>query len=179
VVEARRHRVRLGVELGVLKSPWEAHCRRMGTAPSEAIRLLVSQTLGIATFPASDATPVDHEACRRRIEIRLMQGEYFALQHVASAAGFSVNRWIVAMIRAQLSFDPQFGEQELRVLAASNSQLAAIGRNLNQIARALNAGDRVEPYRFKVLETLKHEIDGHLDKVNHMIQANLDRWGQG
>jgi hypothetical protein len=179
VAEARRHRVRLGVELGVLKSPWEAHCRRTGTTPSEAIRLLVSQTLGVATFPAGGAGPLDHQASRHRIEIRLTQGEYIAMQDVASTAGFSVNRWIVAMIRAQLSFEPQLGEQELRVLAASNSQLAAIGRNLNQIARALNAGDRVEPYRFKVLETLKHEIDGHLDRVNQMIQANVDRWGRG
>jgi hypothetical protein len=169
----------LGVELGALKSPWEAHCRRTGTTPSEAIRLLVSETLGRATSPVRNPSLVDHDVFRQRIEIRLTQGEYIAIRDVAGAAGFSVNRWIVAMIRAQLSFEPQFGEEEMSVLAASNSQLAAIGRNLNQISRALNAGDRVEPYRLKVLETLKHEIDGHLDRVNRMIRANLDRWGRG
>jgi hypothetical protein len=173
-----RTRARLAVELGPLKPEWEAHCRRSGVSPSEAMRLMVGRALGSAAR-MSYMSVVDSDAPRQRVEIRLTQGECAALREVARAAGFTVNRWIVAMICAQLSSTPQFGERELAALAVSNSQLAAIGRNLNQIARALNAHDLVEPYRFRVLETLKIEVDAHLDKVNRAIRANLDRWGRG
>jgi hypothetical protein len=163
----------------VLKPQWEAYCQRTGVSASEAIRLLVSQALGSIPHAVQCFALADTGARRQRIEIRLTLDECAALQEVAGMAGFSANRWIVAMIRAQLTSMPQFGERELITLATSNSQLAAIGRNLNQIARALNTREPVEPYRFKVLETLKSEVDDHLDVVNRVIRANLDRWGRG
>lgn len=144
--------------------------------------MLVSQSLnGLpAILAVTTATGlVDTDAPHRRLEIRLTAGEYEVLRDLADAAGFSLNRWIVAMIRAQLTATPQFAEAELAALAVSNTQLAAIGRNLNQIARALNTHERVEPYRFKLLETLKTEVDEHLDTVTGVIRANLDRWGRG
>ena len=83
------------------------------------------------------------------------------------------------MLRAQITAKPQLGERELTVLAESNTQLAAIGRNLNQIARALNGRETIEPYRFKILQTLKVEVDEHLDTVTAVMRANLDRWSRG
>lgn len=173
-----RHRARVAVELGTLKSPWVAYCQRAGVSQSEAVRLLVSRALN-AGLTLPNVALVDTAAPRQRVEIRLTPDECDALRHVAASAGFSVNRWIVAMIRTQLTAMPHFGEQELAVLAASNTQLAAIGRNLNQIARALNTHETMEPYRFKVLETVKTDIDDHLDTVTRVIRANLDRWSRG
>jgi len=174
-----KHRARMAVELGVLKPQWEAYCRRTGVTPSEALRTLVGQALGSAHHAAYDACFVDTGLPRQRVEIRLTQGEYAALCEVAQAAGFSANRWIVAMLRAQITARPQFGESELTVLAESNTQLAAIGRNLNQIARALNRQETIAPYRLKILQTLKVEVDEHLDTVTAVIRANLDRWSRG
>jgi hypothetical protein len=174
-----RTRARLAVELGPLKAQWEAYCQRTGVSASEAVRLLVGRELGSVSHTAQRFVPADIGAPRQRIEIRLTPNEFVALRDVADATGFSVNRWLVAMVRAQLASEPQFGQHELAVLAASNSQLAAIGRNLNQIARALNAHELVEAYRLKVLETLKTEVDTHLDAVNRIIRANLDRWNRG
>jgi hypothetical protein len=177
---SRQHiRTRLAVELGPLKAQWEAYCRRTGLSASESVRLLIGRALGSRPHAVQRFALADTDAPRQRVEIRLTPDECAALQEVADAAGFSVNRWIVAMIRAQLVSEPQFGEHELAMLAASNSQLAAIGRNLNQIARALNTHELVEPYRLKVLETLKTEVDTHLDMVNRVIRANLNRWSRG
>lgn len=180
--DRHRHRARVAVELGALKPQWEAYCRRTGVSTSEAIRSLVSQSLNaLPVIPAVTTTTglIDTDAPHRRLEIRLTAGEYAALHDLADAVGFSVNRWTVALIRAQLTATPQFGDAELAALAASNTRLAAIGRNLNQIARALNTHELVEPYRFKLLEILKTEIDEHLDTVTDVIRANLDRWGRG
>ena len=38
----------------------------------------------------------------------------------------NINRWIVAVIRAQFMHEPQLGEREIRLLADSNQHLATI-----------------------------------------------------
>jgi hypothetical protein len=75
-----------------------------------------------------------------RVELRLTKGESAAANAIARHEGFSLTRWIVALINARLYATPQLGQRELETLAQSNMQMLAIGRNLNQLARAANAG---------------------------------------
>lgn len=177
-----RHRARLAVELGALKPHWEAHCRREGVSASDAVRQLVADALSAtcgddtgSSYPAS----LDDVGPRQRIEIRLTRGELDALRVLADAAGLSVNRWIVAMIRVHLTGEPQLGEHEVAVLAESNYQLASIGRNLNQVARVLNESPTKagQPASMAV-ESLKIAVHSHLERVVEVLRANLDRWSR-
>ncbi|KVW85963.1 plasmid mobilization relaxosome protein MobC [Burkholderia cepacia] len=92
--------------------------------------------------------------------------------------GFALSRFLVAMVRAQITSHPQLGDREVAALEASNYQLAAIGRNLNQIARALNAQPLAVPqqHRLAVIDSLRREIDAHLKAVHDMQRTNLERW---
>ncbi|HDR9053163.1 TPA: plasmid mobilization relaxosome protein MobC [Burkholderia vietnamiensis] len=69
-------------------------------------------------------------------------------------------------------------DQEVAALETSNYQLAAIGRNLNQLARALNANPALSAQRGRliVIDALRREIDAHLKAVHDMQRANLERW---
>ncbi|WP_319017693.1 plasmid stabilization protein [Burkholderia cepacia] len=114
---------------------------------------------------------------RHRIEIRLTSAELNAVERRATAIGLRSNRWIVLLVRAQLTREPQLGEPELNALFVSNQRLAEIGRLLGQLARA----NETEPVRrdltFEWAE-LRKRVDEHLRTTAAIMRANLDRWSR-
>ena len=48
--------------------------------------------------------------------------------------------YIAALVRSHLVEDPPVPAAELKTLERATAEVSAIGRNLNQIARAINAG---------------------------------------
>lgn len=181
----RRRRARVSIDLGTLKPRWDAYCRSTGVAPAECLWQLVVDTLGqLAVSESADlsapvALSVVDSGPRVRIEIRLTAPEFEAVEKLSERAGMSANRWIVAAIRAHITAEPQLGDRELTVLAESNQQLAALGRNLNQIARALNlAPDGPARRRLEELDGLRALVGRHLDRVGGLIRANLSRWSR-
>jgi hypothetical protein len=92
-------------------------------------------------------------------------------------SGFSLNRWIVALINARLDGTPQLGQEELEGLARSNLHLFAIGRNLNQLARAANQGIPIQRHeRGDVIDTLRTVVTDHTKLVARVMAANVARW---
>jgi galactokinase len=86
--------------------------------------------------------------------------------------------WIVNLVRVHAFKEPQFVAAEIDALMESNRQLAAIGRNLNQIARNLNL-DLNASYQvtLEAIEALAKDIKSHRGKVAALMEANLNRWG--
>ena len=84
---------------------------------------------------------------------------------------------IRALLRAHLTRQPQFGGRELEALIQSNTQLRYIGRNLNQVAKGLNATPH-ERLVFKVesIERLEEAIKVHTDVVSRLLADNVERW---
>ncbi|WP_311769292.1 plasmid stabilization protein [Burkholderia cepacia] len=114
---------------------------------------------------------------RHRIEIRLTSVELNAVERCAASMGLRSNRWIVSLVRAQLTREPQLGEPELNALYVSNQRLAEIGRLLGQLARA----DETEPVRRNLMSEwveLRKRIDEHLRTAAAIMRANLDRWSR-
>lgn len=167
---------RITVRLGSLRKGWASFCKSRDVSEAEGVRILIGNALK-PTKQGGIVCDTDETKPKARLELRLTVSELDTLKTRAEGAGFTVNRYIVAMIRAGLTESAQFGEQELMTLADSNYQLSAIGRNLNMLARDLKATPgTIEPYRFKVLEHLKKQIDEHLKYTHGLIQANLARW---
>jgi hypothetical protein len=171
---------KLTVDLGDLKPAWLAYCAANKLTASTALRQVVRRLVeraGLVSAPA----PVEPEedADKRRVSVRLLPREMAEVQTRAEAEGFSVPAWIVSLIRAQMTQDPQFGQRELEALAESNHQLLAIGRNLNQIARHLNAQpEKLDDYRPEVIEELAAMVKEHTRKVAEAMQTTVDRWAK-
>jgi hypothetical protein len=88
---------------------------------------------------------------------RLSESERFAISERAKIDGFEHSQqWIIALVRARLTDKPQFGTREIETLGESNRQLLAIGRNLNQIAHALNVsrGNSTVQYDAGIVDNL-------------------------
>lgn len=162
-----------------LKRRWQVFCVRQGSTPSDALRQVIVRLLNGSTT-ASSPTPSIHEqpdTSRRRLELRLTETEYARIEALALQQGMSANRWVIHLIRANLSGEPQFGMTELRTLGESNSRLLAIGRNLNQIARHMNAGRALETaVTAERIDTLTRHIKTHTARVADIMRANIDRW---
>ncbi|MBN3778740.1 plasmid stabilization protein [Burkholderia sp. Ac-20345] len=175
-------RERLCVELGAVRLRWDDWCARRGLTTGEGVRQLIATAIGDDANGESGTTmwrlprPVVGEP-RHRIEIRLTGAELNAVERRAAAMGLRSNRWIVSLVRAQLSREPQLGEPELNALFVSNQRLAEIGRLLRKLARA----DESEPVRrdlmFEWVE-LRKCIDEHLRTTTAIMRANLDRWSR-
>lgn len=164
---------------GDLKERWQAFCVHQGSNPSDALRQVIIRLLNGSTT-ASSPTPSAHEqpdTSRHRMEVRLTETEYARIEVLALQQGMSANRWVIHLIRANLSGEPQFGMTELRTLGESNSRLLAIGRNLNQIARHMNAGRAPETVvTAERIDTLTRHIKTHTARVADIMRANIDRW---
>lgn len=164
---------------GDLKRRWQALCLRQGSTPSDGLRQIIVRLLNGSATDTSP-TPSAHEqpdTSRRRLELRLTETEYARIEALALQQGMSANRWVIHLIRANLSGEPQFGMTELRTLGESNSRLLAIGRNLNQIARHMNAGRALETVvTAERIDTLTRHIKTHTARVADIMRANIDRW---
>jgi hypothetical protein len=94
---------------------------------------------------------------------------------LAEKEGCSLQTWVVNVVRATLTRQPQVGMRELETLGESNYQLLAIGRNLNQIAKRLNEG-APEQLTLREIRELKQQIDAHTGAVARAIRASVERW---
>lgn len=169
----------LNVYLGALKKPWSDYCKSLNKKPGAALKEAIEQQLEKAVqnppppFRQTGVAP-DGEP-KVRFEILMTKSEKSAVMERANLEQCSQRRWIIDAIRAGLTHEPQFGMKEIDALGESNYQLLAIGRNLNQIAKAINEGRR-DSVTIESIERLRQVIDAHTDKVSDAIRASLERW---
>jgi hypothetical protein len=194
--EATKKRVVTSFEIGDLKSPWQKYCDKHSQGDSGKVLRAVIRKLahveirefGLAEVELepklgrseklSTVEPVVEPKLKRGLEVRFTQSEREALKARADEDGFATsNLWIAALVRANLTEKPQFGKREIEALGESNHQLLAIGRNLNQIARALNAqrGNTTQ-YDAELVEELCAAVKRHVSKVGDLLRASLFRW---
>ncbi len=166
---------RINIDLGEYKQAWLNHCKAHSITPSEAFRRIVAKlTTGAASEP--NLQEALESAKRVRREIRLTRSELARAELIAKQEGFSLTRWIVALINARLDKTPQLGQRELEALARSNMQMLAIGRNLNQLARAANHGIPIDTGGTDLIEALRTAVMQHVEQVACVITANTRRW---
>jgi hypothetical protein len=182
---SKRRSTAVSIDLLGLKDQWIAWCASQGMSPSQAFRAIVQRLTGsgdpVIATPAPDATAFrctpPGEATVRRISLRLTASELGVVEQRADAAHTTPNRWIRGLVRSHLTGDPQFGDRELEAVIQSTTQLRYIGRNLNQVAKGLNASPN-ERLLFKVdlIERLEAAIESHTHAVSRLLAANIERW---
>lgn len=171
----------MNIHLGAdLKARWATYCQALGKKPGAALKEAIEQQLEKADgFPKLEPMRQTGEAPdgepKVRFEILLTLSEKAALLERANLERCSQRRWVVDAIRAGLTREPQFGMKEIDALGESNYQLLAIGRNLNQVAKAMNEGRR-DSVASESIERLRQVIDAHTDTVSGAIRASLERW---
>lgn len=114
-------------------------------------------------------------ASKYRVEIRLQNGEYKLLSERAEGR-CSINFYVKALLRANLTKTPQFLGDELQLLRESNYELQAISRNLSQLVRTVKELDGGGDEFSLDFEKIKKTIKTHTSKVAKLLASNIDQW---
>jgi hypothetical protein len=135
-----------------------------------------------STDPASyDAsTSAEPEPTRAiRLTVRLRPDDELLLRARAAARGMAPATYLSVLTRAHLRSLAPLPKEELLALKRSVSELGSMGRNLNQIARAANQGDRVAAPGREDLRAMLRICEALRDHVKGLIAANLKSWERG
>ncbi|WP_157754480.1 plasmid mobilization relaxosome protein MobC [Pseudomonas putida] len=124
------------------------------------------------------AEPAEVGKTKARVDVPLAPSEGRALEQLAGEMGWSRSKYLAQLFRVHLSSEPRFSEKELLELRQVTMQLSALGRNVNQIARALNVSlDHANQAHAVQWETMHKVIDLHRQFVKRLVKSNLDYWG--
>jgi hypothetical protein len=106
---------------------------------SALLRRLLERVFLTGQSPNSASiTPVGELPATRRVSVRLRADDLLFLRERARARELPTSTYISYLIRSHLRAQAPLPHLELAALKRSVAEIGAIGRNLNQIARAVN-----------------------------------------
>jgi hypothetical protein len=144
------------------------------------VRQLLETLVRTSAAGTSERSTFDDAELRAaRISIRLSPDDRQLLCERANARGMPSATYVAVLVRSHLRKLTPLPTEELAALKRSIAELGAIGRTLNQIARTLDAGGRLEgPGRHHVEVMLKIAV-GLRDHVKALLIANEASWKRG
>lgn len=147
---------------------------------------------GNSTPQSSEASP--HLAVLRRPEgapakrlyVRLSPDDGRLLRERAEARQMPAATYVSVLVRAHLHNLTPLPKDELLALKRAVAQLGALGRNINQLAKAMNEGRRIVTSDGRVpvpttehLETMLEMCEALHAHVKVLIKANINSWRIG
>lgn len=155
---------------------FHAKALSLGLKPSELLRNMVLAVIDEEAdkhlvIPDSDnAEPV-------KITLSLPAFLIHAAKRRAKGRGMVLSRWLSSLVQSNLTGQPVMSTAELQALKTSNRELAAVGRNINQIAKALNqAFYETEKVRIDTLAELAAVIDANSKAIWALVRASQNAW---
>jgi hypothetical protein len=190
----------LSVDLGPLKAGLYEAAHRAGVSPSvltrKAIAALLGSTTGESRAEASQLRP--RAAVERgkpegkvlEVRVKLHEADARRASGCARAEGLSRSEYLaVLVVEAMRGVEKHAGTSPNRgglgssapardlaglreALVGSTSQIAALGRNVNQIARSLNGNPGlVSKQNLETLATVVDRVDRHVDLAGAVLLA--------
>lgn len=145
--------------------------------PSEFLRQIVMLVIGETSPEDSKIEPVIEAAEKVKKYFYLPQFLVNEIDLRAKAKGMKFSRWVAALVQSNLMRDAVLSTDEIQMLNASNRELAAIGRNLNQIAKALNERfHETDRIKLEHLNELNKAIEQHDKTIRRLIRASQQSW---
>ncbi len=122
--------------------------------------------------------PDAENAENEKMTIRLPRFLVDAAKERAKAKGIATSRWIAALVQSSLMQNPVMVDQELTVLRSNIRELNAIGRNINQMARALNESkNNTDKVKLDTLDLLRTYLDRNIAFIRGLVRASQQAWG--
>jgi len=162
------------------KARLKALATRRQLSESALLKDLLELTLSGAAVPEiEDAERVCRVARDARLYVRFRPDDQLLLAERAAARRMPAATYVSVLVRAHLRHLTPLPRDELQALNRSVAELGAIGRNLNQIARATPLGvPSDEPRRGDVLAMLR-VCEALRDHVKALLKENAMSWKAG
>jgi antitoxin component of RelBE/YafQ-DinJ toxin-antitoxin module len=148
---------------------------RRGITEAVLIRQVLNDVIGaaaVAQLPEPDAAkPRDN-----RLYVRLAMEDLRLLRERSLARRMTPATYLAVLARAHLRGLTPLPKDELQALKHSVAELGAIGRNLNQLARAAHQGERGSPPGRDEFAAFLKVAEGLRDHIKSLVKANEASW---
>jgi hypothetical protein len=114
------------------------------------------------------------QARPKSVFVRLRREDHLLLEARSEARGMRPATYVSVLTRSHLRSLTPLPKEEYLALKRSISELASIGRNINQIVKAANAGGSVAEFRamLRICVALR-------DNTKALLKANETSWATG
>lgn len=161
-----------------LKERFAAAAARQGLSESALLKRLVEQLLTVAgdePIAIQRPAPLARDA---RLTVRLVPHDRLLLRERAAARGMPAASYVSTLVRSHLRSLAPLPDKELEALRSAVTQLAAIGRNLNAMARIALACGTAGPTQ-EHLRLMLRVCEGMREHVKGIVHANIVSWETG
>jgi hypothetical protein len=163
-----------------MKQRFAAVARQQEQSESVLLKRLVDAALMTAAVAKPEVIQhVEHVAATGKVSVRLRLDDLLLLRERATARALPMGTYVSLLVRSHLRTLTPIPTAELVALKCSVAEISAIGRNLNQIARALNQGQRTSGPSAADLYALLRALEGLRIHIKGIINANLTSWRTG
>lgn len=163
-----------------LKERFARAARAQGLSESALLRRLLEDLVPPNRLPDDLLiTPVEEVPSARRVSVRLRADDLLLLRERAKARGLPTSTYISYLVRSHLTAQTPLPTQELAALKRSVAEIGAIGRNINQIARAVNQQQWPSGPDAAVLSEMNRVLTAMRAHIKALINANLSSWDSG
>lgn len=131
--------------------------------------------------PATDARGrcSEKRAPGSNLYVRLPPEDRLLLHERAAARGMASATYVAVLVRSHLRSLAPLPKDELIALKRAVSELGAVGRNLNQIARAANRGARGGGLGHDEFLAILRICEALRDHTKNLIKTNAASWVSG
>ena len=159
-----------------LKRQFEDRVVANGRTVSEQLRILISEY--VEQPSASPPVEIDAgNAALEKLTIRLPAFLREAAKQRAVSSGMTTSRWIAALVQSNLLRQPVMTDSELEALRRTNYELSAVGRNVNQMAKALNqARHETDRAKLDTLTVMADTIGRTRETIRALVRASRNVW---
>jgi hypothetical protein len=153
-------------------------------------RLLVRELRARRDQSATPVAPLNAEVvrrhgrrrgspCDRPVLVLLRPEDRLLLDARAEARGMRPATYVSVLTRSHLRHLVPLPKEERVALRHSINELSALGRNINQIARAANEGGRLPGSACEEFRAMLEICEGLLDYIKKLLKANVISWESG
>lgn len=160
------------------KERFAAIARHQGLSDSALLKRLVDLMLQGAGA-AEVGTPGDRASRDSRLTVRIRPDDQLLLRERAAARGMATATYVSVLTRSHLRSLAPLPRAEWLILERVLTELGKLGRNINQITRAANRGERVSDpgsNQFRAMLTICTALHANIRKL---LLANAKSWEQG
>jgi hypothetical protein len=160
------------------KAALRAAAQRQQITESTLLKRMLQLLLHSAD-PVGDGGAADRVARQARLYVRLTPDDRLLLQARSAARCLAPATYASVLLRAHLRALTPVPGAELRALRQTTRELAAIGRNLNQIARATHQGGAGMGASRENLFAMIKIFEALRDHFRAYVSTNLSSWESG
>jgi predicted DNA binding CopG/RHH family protein len=161
-----------------IKSRFRKIAKALKLSESELLRAIVFDRTSAVNEVDQPIKPDPENAETDRMTVRMPRFLIKAIKDRAKKKGMAPSRWVAALAQSNITCKPVMSDDEIIKLRISNRELAAIGRNINQIARALNDTlQNSERLPLDKLAELGRVIAENRAAIRALVRASQNAWG--